>query len=164
MNSQSDGNNATLPLEVEASTKPARTTASLIQDPTVLAAMQNGLGKLIGQSSGYVASLPAPVRRRIKALKKLQMDATNIEAKFYEEIHALECKYHELYTPLYDKRTLIASGEYEPTEEECDWPSEDEDEEELAENVKEKARVVDKGDAAKDEGKEGGLMKGVPGF
>ena len=38
------------------------------------------------QSSGYVASLPAPVRRRIKALKKLQMDATNIEAKFYEEV------------------------------------------------------------------------------
>merc|ERR1712013_549856 len=101
-----------------------------------------GLGKLIGQSSGYVASLPAPVRRRIKALKKLQMDATNIEAKFYEEIHASECKYHEMYTPLYDKRTLIASGEYEPTEEECDWPSEDEDEEELAENVKEKARAV----------------------
>ena len=33
------------------------------------------------------------------------------------QIHALECKYHELYTPLYDKRTLIASGEYEPTEE-----------------------------------------------
>merc|ERR1711953_1144493 len=35
------------------------------------------------------------------------------------------------------------------TEEECDWPSEDEDEEELAENVKEK---------------EGDQVKGVPGF
>ena len=92
------------------------------------------------------------------------------------QIHALECKYHELYTPLYDKRNLIASGEYEPTEEvkphcqrawtthdcrqECDWPSEDEDEEELAENVKEKAKVVDEGDTAKDEE----LVKGVPGF
>ena len=68
----------------------------------MLAAMQNGLGKLVGQvrtrikrtlhhfyrlqSSGYVASLPAMVRRRIKALKKLQMEATNIEAKFYEEV------------------------------------------------------------------------------
>ena len=47
---------------------------------------------------------------------------------------------------------------------ECDWPSEDEDEEELAENVKEKAKVVDQGDVAKDEGKEGELEKGVPGF
>ena len=72
------------------------------QNPAVLAAMQNGLGKLVGQvlrsvcvevkpwtffqSSGYVASLPAPVRRRIKALKKLQMESTNIEAKFYEEV------------------------------------------------------------------------------
>ena len=58
----------------------------IFQNPAVLAAMQNGLGKLVGQSSGYVASLPAPVRRRIKALKKLQMESTNIEAKFYEEV------------------------------------------------------------------------------
>jgi len=149
--------------EVEG-TRPARTTTSLLQDPAVLAAMQNGLGKLVGQSSGYVASLPAVVRRRIKALKKLQMESTNIEAKFYEEIHTLECKYHELYTPLYAKRTLIASGEYEPTEEECEWPSEDEDEEELAEGVKEKAKVEEVKD--KDEKKEEGdeVTKGVPGF
>ena len=38
------------------------------------------------QPSGYVQSLPAPVRRRIKALKKLQLEATKIEAKFYEEV------------------------------------------------------------------------------
>ena len=43
---------------------------------------------------------------------------------------------------------------------ECDWPSEDEDEEELAEKVREKAKVVDKGDTAKDEEP----AKGVPGF
>ena len=34
----------------------------------------------------------------------------------------------------------------------------------MAENVKEKAKVVDEGDVAKDEGKEGELAKGVPGF
>ena len=56
-------------------------------------------------------SLPAPVKRRLKALKKLQLEATKIEAKFYEEIHALECKYHELYSPLYTKRTKITKGE-----------------------------------------------------
>jgi len=149
----------------EAGTRPGRTT-SLMQNPAVLAAMQNGLGKLVGQSSGYVASLPAPVRRRIKALKKLQMESTNIEAKFYEEIHALECKYHELYTPLYAKRTLIANGEYEPTEEECEWPSEDEDEEEeeLAEGVKEKAKVEDVKAKSETAEKEGDETKGVPGF
>ena len=51
------------------------------------------------------------MKRRLKALKKLQLEAVKIEAKFYEEIHALECKYHELYTPLYDKRTKITKGE-----------------------------------------------------
>ena len=56
-------------------------------------------------------SLPAPVKRRLKALKKLQLEATKIEAKFYEEIHALECKYHELYSPLYTKRTKITKGQ-----------------------------------------------------
>ena len=34
----------------------------------------------------------------------------------------------------------------------------------MAENVKEKAKVVDEGDAAKDEEKEGDQVKGVPGF
>ena len=48
---------------------------------------------------------------RLKALKKLQLEATKIEAKFYEEIHALECKYHELYSPLYTKRTKITKGQ-----------------------------------------------------
>jgi hypothetical protein len=55
-------------------------------------------------------SLPAPVKRRLKALKKLQLEATKIEAKFYEEIHSLECKYHELYTPIYNKRTQMTKG------------------------------------------------------
>jgi nucleosome assembly protein 1-like 1 len=51
--------------------------------------------------------LPACVKRRIKALKKIQLEATNVEAKFYEEVHLLECKYHKLYTPLYEKVWLL---------------------------------------------------------
>ena len=58
----------------------------------------------------YLQSLPAPVKRRLKALKKVQLDATKIEAKFYEEVHKLECKYHEMYKPLYEKRTKITKG------------------------------------------------------
>ena len=34
---------------------------------------QSQLGDLVGQSSGYMESLPAEVRRRIRALKKLQV-------------------------------------------------------------------------------------------
>ena len=47
------------------------------------------------------------VRRRVKALKKLQLDATNLEAKFYEEVYALEKKYHALHNPLYQQRASI---------------------------------------------------------
>jgi hypothetical protein len=50
--------------------------------------------------------LPACIKRKIKALKKIQLEATNIEAKFYEEVHLLECKYQKLYTPLYEKVSL----------------------------------------------------------
>jgi len=48
-------------------------------------------------------NLPASVKRRIKALKKVQLETTMLEAKFYEEVHLLECKYHKMYTPLYEK-------------------------------------------------------------
>jgi len=128
--------------------------AGLLQDPAMLAAMQKQLGGMVGMASGYVQSLPAPVRRRIKALKKLQMEATRVEARFYEEVHALECKYHALYTPLYERRAMMTAGHHEPTEEEAEWPS-DSEEEELAEEVKEKAKVDDAAD--KD-------VKGVPAF
>merc|ERR1712004_775310 len=97
--------------------------SSLLQDPAVMAALQGKLGAMGGTPSGYVASLPAPVRRRIKALKKIQLEATKIEAKFYEEVHQLECKYHELYLPLYEKRSKVTKGEHEPNDDECQWPS-----------------------------------------
>jgi len=137
-----------------------KAAASLLQDPAVLAALQGKLGSMVGQPSGYIQSLPAPVKKRIKALKKIQLEATKIEAKFYSEVHALECKYHALYTPHYDSRTKITAGDYEPTEEECDWPSdkedESDDEKEISEGVKEKAKLEEKPEDAD--------IKGIPCF
>ena len=85
----------------------------------------------------------------------------------------MECKYHDLYTPLYEKRAQITKGKYfgvvylahdqkidftemkinihlteiqyligayEPTDAECDWPSDDDDE--LAEEIKDKVRYA----------------------
>merc|ERR1712142_1273527 len=92
------------------------TAASLLQDPAVMAALQGKLGSMVGQASGYIQSLPAPVKKRIKALKKIQLEATKIEAQFYEEVHLLECKYHEKFGPLYAKRATITKGDYEPNE------------------------------------------------
>merc|ERR1719260_395759 len=128
------------------------TAAALLKAPQVLAALQGKLGSMVGTSSGYIQSLPPQVKRRIKSLKKLQLEATKIEAKFYEEVHDLECKYHKLHMPLLQKRTLITKGEYEPTEEQCDFPSDSEDEEaELSEEVKDKAKIEDeKKDEVKD--------------
>merc|ERR1712113_163133 len=116
---------------------------------------------MVGMNSGYIASLPAPVKRRLKALKKIQLESTKIEAKFYEEVHKLECKYHEMYKPLHGQRAKITKGDYEPNEDECEWPSEDEDDEELAGDMKDKAKLEDeKAKKEKDE-KE---TKGVPEF
>ena len=124
-----------------------------------MAALQGKLGSMVGQASGYIQSLPAPVKKRIKALKKIQLEATKIEAQFYEEVHLLECKYHEKFGPLYTKRATITTGEYEPNEDECEWPSDSEDEEEaaLAEEVKEKAKL-------EEENKEDKDIKGIPSF
>ncbi|XP_044735020.1 nucleosome assembly protein 1-like 1-B isoform X2 [Chrysoperla carnea] len=96
--------------------------ARMLRCPDVLAAIQGRL------HSEMLAALPQSVKRRIKALKKIQLESTKLEARFYEEVHALECKYHNLYSPHYEKRETIVTGKYEPTEDECDWPSDDDEE------------------------------------
>jgi nucleosome assembly protein 1-like 1 len=55
--------------------------------------------------------LPLSVQRRIKALKKLQLETTKLEGKFFEEVHNLEVKYLELYKPQYESRAKIVHGE-----------------------------------------------------
>ena len=43
------------------------------------------------------------MKRRIKALKKLQNDVIQLESQFYKEVHVLECKYATQYASLFDK-------------------------------------------------------------
>lgn len=47
------------------------------------------------------------MKRRVNALKNLQVKCAHIEAKFYEEVHELERKYAALYQPLFDKVSRI---------------------------------------------------------
>lgn len=108
------------------------------------------------QITEMIAALPQPVKKRVKALKKLQLETTHIEAKFFKEVHELECKYQKLYTPLYEKREKIVNGVYEPNDEESQWPSDDE--EELAKELKEKTDLNNK---EKEEDKD---IKGIPDF
>ena len=80
--------------------------------------MQNKLSGLVGQSSGYVESLPTPIRRRVDGLKGVQKEHSKLEAQFQEEVLELEKKFFAKFTPLYEKRSKIINGQAEPTEEE----------------------------------------------
>ncbi|XP_076368600.1 nucleosome assembly protein 1-like 1 isoform X2 [Tachypleus tridentatus] len=113
-------------MEDEGKTNMSLLTAEMMKNPQVLAALQSRLGSMIGSPSGYIESLPKSVKRRIKALKKLQLECTRLEAKFYEEVHTLEYKYADLYMPFFEKRNEIINGKVEPTDEDCDFPSDSE--------------------------------------
>jgi nucleosome assembly protein 1-like 1 len=82
--------------------------------------IQGRLGSLIGRSSGYIESLPLPVRRRVAGLKGIQKDHAKLEAEFQEEVLQLEKKYLQKFTPLYQRRSEIVNGAVEPTEAEVE--------------------------------------------
>ncbi|RPB05628.1 NAP-domain-containing protein [Choiromyces venosus 120613-1] len=118
--------------------------------------IQGKLGSLVGRSSGYIESLPAPVRRRITGLKGVQKEHAKLEAEFQEEVLQLEKKYFAKYTPLYQKRAQIVNGIAEPTEEEVTaGKAQDDDDEE--EESKTDVKAEDKAEAKED-------LKGVPEF
>merc|ERR1712071_132250 len=111
---------------------------AVLRNPQVMAALQARLDSMVGNQSGYVKTLPAVVQKRIKALKNIQLEITNVESEFFKEVHALECKYQSSYEPLFEKRATITKGDYEPTEEESTWTLDDDDGE-LSEEMKSKA-------------------------
>ncbi|KAI9102040.1 putative nucleosome assembly protein Nap1 [Phlyctochytrium arcticum] len=120
------------------------------QNPAMLSLLQNRLDSLVGQSSGYIESLPTSVRRRLNALQNLQDKHGAIEADFREEVLALEKKYLTRYQPLYDERKSIISGEVEPTDELCKREEEEESKEAIKDETEEK--------------KEEAVVSGVPEF
>lgn len=59
-----------------------------------------------------------------------------------------QVKYDKLHQALYEKRKLVVNAEYEPNEEECDFPSDDEeDEKDLCKDMEDKAKIDGKGNA-----------------
>uniref|UniRef100_H0XI61 Nucleosome assembly protein 1 like 3 n=1 Tax=Otolemur garnettii TaxID=30611 RepID=H0XI61_OTOGA len=77
--------------------------------------------------TNFVHRLPQAVRNRVQALRNIQDECDKVDVLFLKAIHDLERKYAELNKPLYDRRFQIINAEYEPTEEECEWNSEDEE-------------------------------------
>lgn len=95
----------------------AAAAASLFAaNPALMSMMENKLNGLVGKSSGYVESLPAPIRKRVTGLKGIQKDHAKLEAEFQEEVLALEKRFFAKYSPLYEKRAKIISGALEPTD------------------------------------------------
>lgn len=124
----------------------------------------------LASMSNPMLNLPRPIIDRVNALKNIQLRMVNIETKFYEELHQLECKYTQMYEPLFEQRQKIVSGEYEPTAEEKKWNYEDifessnaaaekspgvDEVAELAADL-DKAKLLDKDNQAE--------IKGIPGF
>uniref|UniRef100_A0A452QX84 Nucleosome assembly protein 1 like 4 n=1 Tax=Ursus americanus TaxID=9643 RepID=A0A452QX84_URSAM len=159
-NSFSDG----VPSDALEATKNAsnaeKLTDQVMQNPQVLAALQERLDNVSHTPSSYIETLPKAVKRRINALKQLQVRCAHIEAKFYEEVHDLERKYAALYQPLFDKRREFITGDVEPTDAESEWHSENEEEDKLAGDVKNKVVIAEKEAATAEEPN----PKGIPEF
>ena len=97
----------------ETKIKACQLTVQMMQNPQILAALQERLDGLVETPTRYIESLPRIVKRRVNALKNLQVKCAQIEAEFYEEVHDLERKYAVLYQPLFDKRFEIINAIYE---------------------------------------------------
>ena len=46
--------------------------------------------------------LPAEVKRRLKALKKIQYDIFNVEAEFYQRVREVEYEFQSKYEKYYE--------------------------------------------------------------
>jgi len=129
--------------------------AELMKNPELIAAVQAKLNGLLGDSTGFIDMLPECVKRRVHALKNIQVECAKLEGKFYEEAHQLEMKYAGLFKPLYEKRSEIVNAIHEPTDEESKWVEpgeEEEDEESKAAEVKdEKMDTEEKSEEEKTE-------------
>ena len=124
------------------------------------------------QLTESVANVPVAIMKRVNALKNVQLKMLDIESKFYEDLHLLECKYAQLFEPLYEKRKQVITGEYEPTEDEVKWVLDDdlditansedakvkgESPNQLVKDIKSKVTLNESGSAAVE-------VKGVPDF
>uniref|UniRef100_A0A1I7ULU5 Nucleosome assembly protein 1-like 1 n=1 Tax=Caenorhabditis tropicalis TaxID=1561998 RepID=A0A1I7ULU5_9PELO len=85
-----------------------------------MAAEQEVALNLLSSNYDVIAALPANVKKRVCALKKLQLESIKIESEFYRRVHELELEFEQKFKPFFDARRAIVTGEKEPTEAECD--------------------------------------------
>lgn len=54
-----------------------------------------------------LATLPLEVRKRVRALRKLQLQTTELEAEFHRQVYDLERKHQDAHAALFEKRNGI---------------------------------------------------------
>ncbi|KAL3308973.1 Nucleosome assembly protein 1-like 1, partial [Cichlidogyrus casuarinus] len=79
--------------------------------------------------------LPESVKRRVKALKNLQIKTLEIDCEFYRKLYALEKDFEIRHEEIFKKRSAIVRGDVEPSDAECKF--DDKDMEEWSNIVKE---------------------------
>ncbi|KAG6056050.1 hypothetical protein E4U17_002554 [Claviceps sp. LM77 group G4] len=134
----------------------AAAAAIFAQNPKLVQMIHGRLGSLIGRSSGYIESLPPPVRRRVAGLRAVQQEHSKLEDEFQKEVLELEKKYFAKFTPLYEKRAAIVNGKAEPTEDEVKT-GENEEEVQLQAEDSTDANAQSENEAAED-------VAGIPEF
>lgn len=63
----------------------------------MLGMVQQRLSTLIGRSSGYVESLPKPIRLRVEGLKGVQTEYKRVQAEYAKELIELDRKVRKHY-------------------------------------------------------------------
>jgi len=117
----------------------------MLTNPEALASVQQMPDERNKLLEAY-QNLPSPVKRRVRALKKLQLDILKVEADFFREMNELEREFECKYQPLFEKRRNILTGDSEPNDDECDWKDEadeDADVNELGNDIKQKVCLED---------------------
>lgn len=82
-------------------------------NPQLVAALQAGLAQMVGQSSGYIESLPEPIQKRIAYLNEIDEKVELLSEQYEEEVRELAKKYEQLKLPLFDDRKAVITGDIE---------------------------------------------------
>jgi len=88
-----------------------------------------------------IASLPAVVQGRLKALKNLQLKTVQAECQYYKEVHQLDVKFQQQYDEINQKRLTIINGSYEPSGVELEWKDKEEEKDEEVDLEKKVAAI-----------------------
>lgn len=126
----------------------------LANQPLLLQSIQDRLGSLVGQDSGYVGALPRSVKEKLLSLKTLQSELFEVEKEFQVEMFELENKFLQKYKPIWEHRSRIISGQEQPGPEQIAKGAE------IVESLNETELQLDD----EDEGEGDEQIKGIPSF